>query len=67
MRYEINYGKYVGECIRNARVLMRMSKREFASILGITHRTLARVERGHIEIPPQRLTELIFDGIMESL
>jgi transcriptional regulator with XRE-family HTH domain len=67
MRYEINYAKYVGECIRNARIASRMSKREFAGILGTNNSGLARIERGRIEIPPHRLTGLIFNGIMESL
>jgi transcriptional regulator with XRE-family HTH domain len=67
MRHKINYGKYVGECIRSARIASRMSKREFAKLLGTTNIGLTRIERGHIEIPPQRLTRLIFNGVMKSL
>ncbi|MDR1697206.1 MAG: helix-turn-helix domain-containing protein [Rickettsiales bacterium] len=60
----IDYGKYIGECIRTVRKESKLSKTKFANRLGIDTRKLARTERGCIDIPPQRLVHIIFNGIM---
>jgi transcriptional regulator with XRE-family HTH domain len=64
MQQEINYGKYVGECIKQARLMSKMSKRSFASQLGVRHNDLARIERGKIEIPFGRLSRIFYWGIV---
>ncbi|MDR1696623.1 MAG: helix-turn-helix domain-containing protein [Rickettsiales bacterium] len=60
----MDYGKYVGKCIRAARLQSQISKKSMERRLGICHRALNTIERGEIEIPPQRLTQIIYHGIM---
>ncbi len=51
-------GKYIGKCLREARLRTKIPKRYLAKYIGINIRDITKIERGQAVIPSEALIKL---------